>query len=89
MENSMTDKGPAAPSKKDTAINPTSLNPWDAIEVGRVVLWRESKDEGWFECKVIAISDDRKTLTLKWRDYPTFKQFDVKRIAVGLICKMS
>jgi hypothetical protein len=66
-----------------------SQNPWDLIEPNATVLYREKQGEGWFECIVISTSKDRKTLTIKWRDYPSYKPFDVKRIAVGLLCKVS
>src|ERR1035441_10242172 len=35
-------------------------------EVRATVLWRASKDEGWFEAVVVTISKDRKILTMKW-----------------------
>lgn len=84
------DKHPQIAAAK--AAEPTkasSPNPWDVIEVGATVLHRASKDEGYFECSVTAISKDKKTLTLKWRDYPSFKPFDVRRLSVGLVCKLS
>jgi hypothetical protein len=65
-----------------------SSNPWDAIEVGAIVLWRVDAKEGWFEANVLALSKDRKKLTLKWRDFSGFKPFEVQRLAVGLICKI-
>jgi hypothetical protein len=70
-------------------VSAPSSNPWDAIEVGAIVLWRVDPKEGWFECVLIATSKDRKKLTLKWRDFSGFKPFEVQRLAVGLICKIS
>jgi hypothetical protein len=63
-------------------------HPWDAIEVGAIVLWRVDAKEGWFEAVVTATSKDRKKLTIKWRDFSGFKPFEVQRLAVGLICKI-
>lgn len=70
-----------------TATVPKSLshNPWELIEVGATVLYRASKDEGWFECKVLEKKNGN-TLVLKWKDYPGFPPFDARRTAVGLIC---
>lgn len=62
-----------------------SHNPWELIEVGATVLYRASKDEGWFECKVLEKKAGN-TLVLKWKDYPGFPAFDARRTAVGLIC---
>ena len=76
-----------APKPPGTS-KPPSHNPWDAIEPGHTVLYRASKDEGWFECVVTAVSKDGRKLTLKWRDYQGFKPFDVRRLSVGLICKV-
>ena len=86
--NTKPDSSITTPNQQPT--KPPSHNPWDAIEIGSTVLYRESKAkaeaEGWFECTVIAISKDGRTLSLRWRDYPAFKPFDVRRLAVGLIC---
>jgi hypothetical protein len=78
----------ATPDKETASNKAPPAHPWDAIGVGRTVLYQASKAEGWFECLVTAISKDGKTLTLKWRDYTGFKPFDVRRLSVGLICKM-
>jgi hypothetical protein len=83
------DPKPTTPAAPDSTAKPSSLSPWEALEPGAVVLWRVDPKEGWFECKIVAVSKDRKTLSLKWRDWPSFPQFDVKRLAVGIICKVS
>lgn len=77
-----------AEQKTDEASKTLSHNPWSLLEIGATVLYRASKDEGWFEAKIIAVKDE-KTFTLKWRDYPGFEPFNVRRTAVGLLCKVS
>ena len=79
------DAKPTTPSAENTAAKPSPFNPWDALEPGATVLWRVDPKEGWFECKIVAVSKDRKHLSLKWRDWPSFPQMEVKRLAVGLL----
>ena len=76
---------PATPA---VTAEPGFKSAWHAIEVGATVLWRASKDEGWFEAVVVTISKDRKVLTMRWRDYPKLPNFNVKRFDVGIICKI-
>jgi hypothetical protein len=78
--------GPETAPKGQSGTPPA--HPWDAIEVGAIVLWRVDAKEGWFEAVVTATSKDRKKLTIKWRDFSGFKPFEVQRLAVGLICKI-
>jgi hypothetical protein len=90
--NSITLIDPKMVAKPETAAptpaTPSPFNPWDAIEVGAVVLWCADPKEGWFEATVTAVSRDKKKLTLNWRDFKGFKPFEVKRNAVGLICRI-
>ena len=76
------DAKPATPAAPDNTAKPS---PWEALEPGAVVLWRVDPKEGWFECVIVSTSKDRKTLTLKWRDWPSFPQMEVKRLLVGII----
>jgi len=64
------------------------IDPWEAIEPGATVLWSVDPKEGWFPCTVTGASKDRKVLTLKWRDFESFRQFQVKRIAVAVLLKV-
>jgi hypothetical protein len=65
---------------------PSPFDPWSTIELNRVVLWRETPGDGWYEAVVVGIAKDRKTLRLRWRDHEGLPTFKVKRHAVGLIC---
>ena len=81
-------KPAAPPAESGPAAEKPFRSPWDAIEVGATVLWRASKDEGWFESTVVSTSKDRKVLTLRWRDYPKLPPFTAKRFDVGIISKI-
>lgn len=70
----------AAPVKE----RPTH-EPWNKVVVGTTVLARDKEEDGWYEAVVIAASDDKSTLTLKWRDYLGEPRFTAKRLEVGLI----
>lgn len=82
------DSKPATTPIENTGAKTAQISPWDLLQPGAVVLSRDTRNpkEGWFECNIVSVSKDRKTLTLKWRDYPSFPQFEVKRTSVGLIC---
>ena len=85
MTNKDESKSTTTPAENTAAKPSSNLSPWDALEPGAVVLWRIDPKEGWFECKIVAVSKDRNTLSLKWRDWPSFPQMEVKRLAVGLL----
>ena len=68
--------------------SPAFTSPWELIVVGSSVLYCADPKEGWFPCKVVGVSADGKKLTLKWRDFPKFPEFEAKKIAVGLIAKV-
>jgi len=55
------------------------------VVVGTTVLARDKEEDGWYEAVGIAASDDKLTLTLKWRDYLSEPKFTAKRLEVGLI----
>jgi hypothetical protein len=76
-----------AESKPDPAITAAVATLWATIKVGSVVLAFENADPklpGWYDCVVLAIDKDNETLKVRWRDYPGFRPFTVKRSAVGL-----
>lgn len=73
--------GPEVPS----SAAPANPDPWEAIEVGSIVLWQADPTEGYFPCIVKSISKDR--VTLQWRDFKGFPTFQAKRNAVGLLAK--
>jgi hypothetical protein len=64
------------------------IDPWEAIEPGAIVLPSVDPKEGWFPCTVIGISKDRKMLSLRWTDFPSFRQFQVKHFTVGVLLKV-
>ena len=67
-------------------------DPWTYIQVGSVVLHRDPEpgpDRSWWEAVVTEISKDGKTLTMRWKNYPTPKPFMAKRISVAMLCKIS
>jgi hypothetical protein len=74
-----------ASAPAETASDAKYISPWEMIEKGSTVLATEDPTEGYFYCTVIATSKDRKTLTLKWRDYSELPSFQVRRNAVGII----
>ena len=76
------------PGEPAQATEKPFRSPWDAIEVGATVLWCADSREGWFACTVMGMSKDRKTLTLRWRDFPKLKPFEAKRFDVGIISKI-
>ena len=63
----------------------TYKDPWDMVEIGGSVLCEEEPGEGYYLCKVVGMSPDRKILTCAWAGYPKLPHFKVKRIAVGLV----
>lgn len=78
---------PTTEPKVDTAVGSAVATLWATIKVGSVVLVFENADPklpGWYDCVVLAIDKDNETLKVRWRDYPGFKPFNVKRSAVGL-----
>lgn len=62
----------------------TYRDPWDMIEIGGSVLCEEEPGEGYYLCKVVGMSKDRKILTCAWAGYK-LPHFQVKRSLVGLI----
>jgi hypothetical protein len=74
----------AAMPAKPGPTSDTSNNPWNSIEVGGTVLAQVDKEEGYFPAIVEKISDDGKTLTLRWKAY-RLPSFTMRRLAVGLI----
>ena len=63
----------------------TYKNPWDMIEIGGTVLCEEDPGEGYYVCRVVGMSKDRKVLTCAWAGYPKLPHFQIKRSLVGLI----
>jgi hypothetical protein len=63
----------------------TYKDPWQMIEVGGSVLCEEEEGEGFYLCKVVGMSSDRKQLTCAWVGYPKLPHFKIKRSLVGLI----
>ena len=62
---------------------PSLPRSWDEIEIGHLVLATEAPGEGYWEAIVLGRNNDM--LTLKWRDYPFYPQFDYHRTAVALL----
>src|SRR5688500_3898377 len=54
---------------------PRIPDPWTTIAVGSIVLASVSRDDGWWECVVLAVEPSNDTLTLSWRDWPRMPSF--------------
>jgi hypothetical protein len=76
----------AAPGKPVT-ISVLVPDPWFNINVGTVVLCRDTsqKDGGWWPAKVSKISDDQKLLTALWLNFGKMPPVVVKRSAVAIM----
>jgi hypothetical protein len=78
----------AAPPKDTPAPKGAASDLWAAIKVGSVILCRDPQpgpDRSFWECVVTETSRDGKSLKVKWQNYPTLKQFTVKRAAVAIL----
>ncbi len=78
---------PVAVPDKPAAI-PAPTDPWAALKMGSTVLCKDDEkgaDQSYWECAVTAVSKDGKTLTVRWKNYPTLKPFVVKRTAVAIL----
>jgi hypothetical protein len=76
----------AGETKPDPAISAAAAALWSRIKVGSIVLVFENSDPklpGWYDCVVLAV-ENGENLKVRWRDYPGFRPFIVKRSAVGL-----
>jgi len=76
------DKRPPA----STSNQPASMDPWDTIKIGSVVLAQDAgEDHGWWEAVVTSIGSDGETLTVRWRDYRKLPQEKFKRREVSIL----
>lgn len=57
---------------------------WNAIKVGSVVLASESRDDGWWEAKVIEAKPND-VFILRWSDYPDYGPFVRHRERLALM----
>lgn len=57
---------------------------WTAIRVGSVVLASESREEGWFEAKVVEAKPND-VFILQWSDYPDYEPFVRHRERLALM----
>lgn len=57
---------------------------WSAIKVGSVVLASESREEGWFEAKVLEAKPND-VFILQWSDYPDYEPFVRHRERLALM----
>jgi hypothetical protein len=53
----------------------TDRKPDGSLLIGDLVLAFESKELGWWEAIVLSIDETLGQLTLRWRDFPSAKQF--------------
>lgn len=74
---------PAAASKDAPKAEP--FNPWNELKVGDWVLWQTDPTEGYFVCSIVSVSNDRKTLSLRWKLWPSYPLVKAPRVSVGLI----
>src|SRR4051812_27560738 len=56
---------------------------WKDIGPNHLVLVQETLRDGWWECIVVERKNDM--LTVRWRDYPNWKPFQVHADAVALL----
>ena len=76
----------SATSAPAASTPPRPIDPWALVKVGSVVLCQDPTPEpSWWECVVIAIGKDNRTLTVKWQNSPTLKPFKVKRAAIAIL----
>lgn len=82
-------KASAAPAD-DPALPPAPTlgidlpKDWSAIKVGSVVLASESKEDGWFEAKVVEAKPND-VFILRWSDYPDYEPFVRHRERLALM----
>lgn len=76
---------PGKAVKDDASKSGKFINPWNAVVIGSTVLHEQKRGEGYFPCKVTALSSDLQTLTLVWVGYDDLPAMKVKRNQVGLI----
>lgn len=77
--------GPSPEPAAKEAPRTEPFNPWNELRLGDVVLWSVDREEGYFPAKIEAISKDRKTLSLRWKQWPSYPLVKAPRVAVGLI----
>lgn len=82
-------KGAAAPTD-DPALPPAPTpgidlpKDWSAIKVGSVVLASESRDDGWWEAKVLEAKPND-VFVCRWSDYPDLEPFVRHRERLALM----
>lgn len=81
----------AVPTQPATAAGPAGKSsgtgmpsPWSELRVGSIVLASDSKEDGWFECVVMAVESSGLTLRLRWQDFPGYPYFTKPVTRVGL-----
>ena len=57
---------------------------WSAIKLGSVVLASESKEDGWWEAKVVEAKPND-VFILQWSDYPDYERFVRHRERLALM----
>jgi hypothetical protein len=84
-------KPPKVAAAADDPATPPAPRPgidlpkdWSAIKVGSVVLASETKDEGWFEAKVVEAKPND-VFILRWSDYPDYEPFVRHRERLALM----
>ena len=61
--------GQGKTAKNDASTPAKFINSWNAVVAGSIVLHEQKRGEGYFPCKVTAVSSDLQTLTLVWVGY--------------------
>src|SRR5207302_1778239 len=78
--------GNNAPAASPPAPTASPVDLWARIKVGSIVLAFDPEpgpERSWWPCKVVEISEDQKTLALKFTQYPKLAAFRAKRSAVA------
>jgi len=72
----------------DSSVLKAANELWASIKVGSTVLCFDQTEPaifGWSAAIVLSISKDGEKLELRWRDWPSFKPFNVERRMVALL----
>jgi hypothetical protein len=77
--------GATSPGPAGAAGDASAEDLWAGVSVGSRVLATAPGIEGWWECDVVAVSDQGSMLTLRWTGYDDEPAFACPRARVGLM----
>jgi hypothetical protein len=79
-ETSTPNSDPASPTPSVAQGYPRD---WDDIGIGHLVIAQTNAEDGWWEAIVTDRAGD--SLTMRWRDFPSYPKFVQHRTAVALL----